>query len=133
MSKKLIIKNLQKNTPKLTAEKVAAVKKSAPMKQKNNSNMGAPHKVDEDKQHIKKMIYISKAQEKIMEQNAINAGFSSSDKNKWLKTVAITPIEETTTGKTPKEIAVLREKVKSLQAQLEMKDEMIELLKGREK
>jgi len=100
------------------------------MSEKNQpKKRGQPHKDELYKATKKVTIYLTTAQVAILEEKAMQRGYSPKDKGKWLKDLVIAPKTEILESGELKEIAILKEKLKSCQALIKQKNEMIELLK----
>lgn len=90
------------NRKKSFADKITAVKESAPLAEKKKSapkekkSIGQPKKEEKIKQNIPIVIYVNEQQKEQVEQNSINAGYSAKDRAKWLKSIAIREEAEVT-------------------------------------
>jgi len=111
-----------KKQKKSFADRVNAVKESAPLTEKKKpiekekKSIGQPKKEEKIKQNIPIVIYVNESQKKQVEQNSINAGYSAKDRAKWLKSIAISNTEPT-------------EEIERLKLLLEEKDNQIKMLK----
>lgn len=83
------------NRKKSFADKITAVKESAPLAEKKKpapkekKSIGQPKKEEKIKQNIPIVIYVNEQQKEQVEKNSINAGYSAKDRAKWLKSIAI--------------------------------------------
>jgi hypothetical protein len=104
------------------ADKVNAVKESAPLTEKKKSNpkekknIGQPKKEARLKQDKTIVIYVNEEQLKKIEERSVEAGYKAKDRAKWLKSLAIGD-------------SAPKEELDRLKLQLEEKENQIKMLK----
>ncbi|MDL1957375.1 MAG: hypothetical protein LWW95_10100 [Candidatus Desulfofervidus auxilii] len=104
------------------ADKVNAVKESAPLTEKKKStprqkkSIGQPKKEARLKQDKTIVIYVNEEQLKKIEERSVEAGYKAKDRAKWLKSIAIGD-------------SVSKEELDRLKLQLEEKENQIKMLK----
>ena len=109
------------NRKKSFADKITAVKESAPLAEKKKpapkekKSIGQPKKEEKIKQNIPIVIYVNEQQKEQVEKNSINAGYSAKDRAKWLKSIAISDYDT-------------NQDATSNDAQLQAKDDKIAML-----
>ncbi len=126
-----------KKQKKSFADRVNAVKESAPLTEKKKpiekekKSIGQPKKEEKIKQNIPIVIYVNESQKKQVEQNSINAGYSAKDRAKWLKSIAISDYgsnQDTSTEAT--ELKAKDEKIQMLEKLLKEKERTIKMLEN---
>ena len=110
------------NRKKSFADKITAVKESAPLTEKKKStpkekkSIGQPKKEARLKQDKTIVFYVNEEQLKKIEDRSIEAGYKAKDRAKWVKAVVLGD-------------SVSKEELDRLKLQLEEKENQIKMLK----
>ena len=108
------------------ADKVNAVKNSAPLEEKQKvvkkvkKSIGQPKKADIDKQNISITIHVNIKGLQEIEEKSIAAGYIAKDRAKWLKNLALSD------SNTEAELTSLKTKLAKLNKELQAKNSTIE-------